>query len=134
MNEFRPMEEPDRGNPLTAELDEVAVNHYREAAAAALDFFKDCARIVKEYRGDRGFAYDCWLMAMGWDSILGVKTQDALAKRHKKADGNPMTKASVSKLVKKFQGPAFLNLPPTNGQRKLTACQTMRQSRKQQLQ
>ena len=133
MKEYTPQAEPDRGNPLTAELED-DVNCYREAAMTALDFFKNCARLVKEYKGDRGFAFDCWLKAMGWHEILGVETQEALANRHKKPNGDPMTKASVSKLIKQFQKPAFLNLPPVIGQRNLISCKIMRASRKAQIQ
>lgn len=124
--------EPDRGNPLAAEL-EAEPNNYREAASRALDFFKDSARIIKDYRGCREFAFDCWLLAMGWHETAGVETQEELALRYKKSDGSPMTKANVSKMVKKFQSVGFLNLPPAIGQRKLTSCKNMSEKRKQQL-
>jgi len=125
-------DEPDRGNPLTAEL-EAEPNHYREAASRALDFFKDSARIIKDYRGCHEFAFDCWLLAMGWHETAGVETQEELALRYKKSDGSPMTKANVSKMVKKFQSVGFLNLPPAIGQRKLVSCKNMSEKRKQQL-
>ena len=124
--------EPDRGNPLTAEL-ETEPNSYREAAICALDFFKDAARIIRDYRGQREFAFDCWLMAMGWHELTGVETQEELALRYKKSNGDPMTKANVSKMVKKFQSSGFLNLPPAIGQRKLSSCKNMSDKRKQQL-
>jgi hypothetical protein len=125
--------EPDRGNPLTAELESDDQNHYREACVLALDFFKDSARIIKDYRGQREFALDCWLLAMGWHELSGVETQEELALRYKKSNGDPMTKANVSKMVKKFQSVGFLNLPPAIGQRKLISCKNMSDKRKQQL-
>lgn len=129
MNEdIEPLDDIDRGNPLAAILeDETPVNEYREVASRALDFFMNCARIIKEYKGDRGFAFDCWLLAMGWYPILGVPDQTALAAKWR------CKKANVSKLVKKIQGEGFLNLPPAPGQRSLAGCQTMKQSRKEQL-
>jgi len=119
--------EPDRGNPLTAELERSAPNHYREAATDALDFFKNCARTIKEFRGDRGFAFDCWLLALGWYEVLGVRDQATLAAKWS------CKKANVSKLVKKFQGPGFLNLPPMPGQRSIQGCANMSTKRKGQL-
>ena len=122
------LDEPDRSNPLTAELEEaIPPNIYREVASISFDFFKSCARTIKEFKGDRAFAFDCWLLAMGWYPILGVRDQVALAAKW------GCSKANVTKLVKKFQGPGFLNLPPMPGQRSISGCDTMRTKRKTQL-
>lgn len=126
------LSEPDCGNPLTAELEESPFaeddgppNIYREAAEKANDFYKNCARAIKEFKGDRAFAFDVWLLTMGWYQILGVRDQVELAAKW------GCDKANVSKLVKKFQ--AILGLPPMPGQRSLEGCNRMRAVRKSQL-
>lgn len=125
-------DEPDRGNPLTAEL-ESSPNHYREAASRALDFIKESVIRIRTYKGSRDFALDCWILSMGWHDIINVRTQDELAARYKKINDplNSITKASVSKLVKQFQ--EELRIPPALGQRKVESCKTMRKTREKQL-
>ncbi len=132
--------EPDRGNPLTseleddgqsdeAELQEIHPNIYRQCAIIFTDRIFSIACCVMSYKGNKQFAFECVLAAQGgrfW-SVLGVKDQDALADRW------GCTKANVSKLVKKFQGPGYLNMPPMPGQRTLAGCANMKASRKKQL-
>ena len=128
IEDIEPLDEMDRGNPLAAIIDDqTPVNIFREVASRAHDFFMNGARIVKEYKGDRGFAFDCWMLALGWYPILGVRDQTELAAKWR------CKKANVSKLVKKIQSDGFLNLPPAPGQRSLAGCKTMKQSRKEQL-
>lgn len=126
-HQTEPLDECDRENPLSAIVEETDdLNHYREVAGRALDFFRNAAVIIKEYKGDRAFAFDCWLLAMGWYEILGVRDQTALAAKWS------CEKANVSKLVKRLQGPGYLNLPPGPGQRDLNACNKFRKIRKEQ--
>ena len=125
LDEFTAMEEPDRGNPLTAELE--LPNYRREAMIDAVEFFKNCARIVSKYKGNTGFAHDCMMLALGWYPVLGVDNQTALAKKW------GCTKASVNKLVKKFESRGHLNLPPAAGQRWESGCEKMSHARKEQL-
>ena len=131
MNEhpdIEPLDDCDRGNPLAAILDDPEpVNEFREASVRALAFFKSCALVLKEYKGDRDFAVDCWCLAMGWFDVIGVDDQTRLAARWK------CKKANVSKLVKKMQGCGRLNLPPTPGQRSADGCKNMAITRKKQL-
>lgn len=122
--------EADRGNPLTAELEQADPNLYREASARMLDFIFDALRVVKSYKGNESFASDCLCAALGgrgW-AIIGVRDQDELARKW------GCTKQNVSKLIKKMQSPAMLNLPPMPGQRSLNGCANMSRQRKAQLQ
>lgn len=123
--------DPDDSEPIIADAidDPVPVNVYREAALRYMDHMQNCARIIKEYRGDPVFVCECWWLAMGWLQFLDKdrQTQTGLAAHYKHKNGRPMTKANVNKLVKKFQ--SFLTLP---GERSEISRQRMSQSRKKQ--
>jgi hypothetical protein len=122
----------DRSNPIVAVLTEAsddptetAVNEYRLAGMRALEFCRSSAMLIKCYRGNTAFAFDCWLLAMGWFDILGVQDQVSLAARWH------CERANVGKVVKKMQ--ARLGLSPVPGQRRLEGCQHMRARRQAQL-
>jgi hypothetical protein len=65
--------------------------------------------------------------------MVGVRSQSELAAKYLKPDGRPMTKANVCKLVNKFQGPGFLRLPPSGGQRGIAGRKIMQEKRNGQL-
>ena len=39
------------------------------AAVKAQRFYRNGAMAVKSYKGARSFAFDCWLLALGWKDI-----------------------------------------------------------------
>jgi len=127
-DQFADDEMEDRGNPLMAELERP--NIHREEGLKFLEFMFNALRAIKSYQGNKEFALDCFLAALGgsgWAIIGGANDQSELAAKW------GCTKANVSKLVKKFQAKGFLNLPPAPGQRDLTGCRVMKQKRKGQL-
>mgnify|MGYP001256683106 CR=1 FL=1 len=132
----------ERGNPLEAELEsypahhypdesdeDIPLNLYREAAIRFDEKLFAVATAVKEYKGNKEFAFDCVLAAFGgryWE-LTRCSGQVELARKWH------CTRANVSSLIKKFQGPRFLNLPPGDGQRGLEGCKHMSESNQKQL-
>jgi len=109
--------------------EDARVNEYREAAKLGLDFFRRGAMFVKGYK-NQPFAFDCWLLALGWVDILGHYTCQSLADRW------GVKKATVSKCVKKIQaaiGHGLDRLVPMPGQRSLAACRKFKTARKNKL-
>ena len=104
-------------------------NLCRETALRGYDFMKSVAFTINGVRGKRGklFAWDCYLLMMGFSEVNDIESASDLARKWK------CTKAHVTNMVKTFQSPAFLNLPPMPGQRSLSGCSNMTASRKEQL-
>lgn len=133
--DIEPLDECDRGNPLAAILDDPEpVNHYREAAVDLYDFMVRCFVELAEAKGNKEFTLDCLLLALGFTHMIKpcrdphskksipVVDQATLAKKWG-GGGLGMTKANVSKMVKKFQ--ALIIIPPSYGQRSLDGCKNM---------
>lgn len=121
-------DEIDQGNPIAAELTEATDekrNAYREAARRAQDFYRTGFAVVKEFRGDRGFAFDCFLLALNWLDILGVDSQVKLA------DKWGCSKENVRKLVDDIQNKC--GIPTTPSQRSAKGRAKMSARRKSQL-
>lgn len=115
--------------PLAAIMDDEdalvadAAHEYREAAKRATEFFRSWAMAVKGFKGQRAFAFDCGLLALGWFDILGCATQVELANRWK------CEKENVRKLVSHIQN--LTGAPPTANQRGQDGKNAMRESRLQ---
>lgn len=129
IEEITPNEEEDG---ITTIADEPEIeNHYREASKRALQFMYDCAWTISGYTGDTKFAFECWMLAMGFTSLLpeNKRTQAGLAKAYKNKKGQDMSKANVNKLVIQFQ--SFLNF---QGDRTAESRSNMKNARKKQIQ
>lgn len=123
------IEEIDEASTIIMDDDDARQNDYREAAKRSLDFFKRGATFVKGHK-HRLFAFDCWLLAMGWYDVLGCNNATELSRIHKCTDAN------VTKCVKIIQsrlGHGVERIEPMPGQRSLNACQTFKKSRKSKL-
>lgn len=113
--------------------DEAAKNLYREAAITFMDFSDARDMFVMGYDGDKLLAYECTLLAMGKSEIVGIDSAVALADRFK------VEKATVTKIVKKFQEVVYtpqtarFHQPPQPGQRSRDACKKFTTTRKAQL-
>lgn len=130
-------QEPENEEILTdeegANVESSNPNAFREAAIRFMDYADRRDMFVAGYEGNRLLAYECTLLALGKAEFLGKPpgkhekwSQVALAERHL------VKKATVSKIVKKFQG--AMGIPPMPGQRSLEACQKFSEVRKSQLQ
>jgi hypothetical protein len=100
-------------------------NEYREAAERAYDFFRCWAMVVKEFKGQRAFAFDCGLLALGWTEILGCDSQVELAARWK------CEREMVRKLVNRIQ--RMTGAPPLSSQRSESGKNKMWKARRKQL-
>ena len=115
-------------HPVMDEDDAIA-EQLHDMRCKCVQWIIESVRMIKSYQGNRDFALDCWAISLGeigWP-IVGATSQAKLAEKY------GMTKANVCKLVNKFQGPAFLNLPPAGGQRSLNGRKSMVASRIKQL-
>lgn len=102
-----------------------AAEAYRQAAREALDFYRRVFMCLQDYRGDKAFANDCAMLALGWNDLARAKTQEELSRRHK------CERANVARMVNKIQ--ALVGIPPMAGQRCMAARAKFSQARKQQL-
>lgn len=108
-------------------------NLYREAAINFMDFSDRRDMFIIGYNGkERDLAYECTLLAIGKAELLGKPESPftewnaaSLAKRHN------VKKASVSKIVKKFQSSIYIE--PLQGQRSLEACRKFAAVRRNQI-
>lgn len=98
---------------------------FRQAAAASMDFYRRLFMSIQDYRGDKAFAIDCAMLALGWHDLARAFTQQEIARRHK------CDKANVNRLVNKIQ--TLVGVPPLNGQRSNQAREKFSSIRKQQL-
>lgn len=114
----------DRGNPLAAVLHEDD-GAYREAARQSMDFYRRVFMVIQDFRGDKSFANDCAMLALGWFDLARARTQQELAVRYK------CERANVNRLVNKFQ--ALLSITPCIGQRTETSRAKFSEARKKQL-
>lgn len=97
---------------------------YREAAMKSLDFMRRASMTIMASDKPQ-FMFECFLLALGWPDILGVKTAKALADKWK------FHKQHVTDKVVFFQD--LLDLPPAEGQREKGDREKFSQKRKTQL-
>ena len=112
------------------ELDGAASNDeaaeiFRQAARTSLDFYRRVFMSIQDYRGDKAFALDCAMLALGWHDLARAYTQMEIANRH----GD--TRANANRLVLKIQ--KAVGVPPLPGQRSEKSRQKFSEERKQQL-
>ena len=115
----------DRGNPLAAVVHEDDFSAYRDAARKSMDFYRRVFMVIQDFRGDKAFANDCAMLALGWFDLARARTQQELANRHM------CERANVNRLVNKFQ--ALLDITPLIGQRTETSRAKFSEARKKQL-
>lgn len=98
---------------------------FSSAYLVAFNFYKGIFQRIKRYRGDKAFAFDCAMLALGWEDLAKAKTQEDIAKRYN------CGRANVAREVKSIQ--CAENIPPMAGQRNEAARAKFSQARKLQL-
>lgn len=104
---------------------EEAAEIFREAARTAMDFYRTVFMRIVDFKGDKNFALDCAMLALGWYDLARAYTQEDIAKRYK------CERANVNRLVNKIQ--KNVGIPPMDGQRGQSAREKFSTARKKQL-
>jgi hypothetical protein len=125
MNEIEPSTDFPYNEIDGAPPQDEAAEAFRQAARAAMDFYRRVFMSIQDYRGDKAMAMDCAMLALGWCDLAKAHTQEEVARRHK------CERATINRLVIKMQN--MVGVPPLPGQRGAASRQKFSNVRKQQL-